>query len=79
MEGALTEYQSFRVKGSTALFLRPFLPLERRLFLREGSVFPLTILGLKYESDSLSDSHDCDSIYQLLIDSCAANESCEMM
>jgi hypothetical protein len=33
VEGALIEYQSFRVKGSWALFLRPFLPLERRLFL----------------------------------------------
>lgn len=27
------EYQSLRVKGSTVFFLRPFLPLERRLFL----------------------------------------------
>lgn len=28
-----TEYQSLRVKVSCARFLRPFLPLERRLFL----------------------------------------------
>lgn len=33
VEGALMEYQSFLVKGSTAFFLRPFFPLERRLFL----------------------------------------------
>lgn len=31
----LTEYQSLRVKGSWVLFLRPFLPFERRLFLRQ--------------------------------------------
>ena len=28
-----TEYQSFLVKGSCVLFLRPFLPLDNRLFL----------------------------------------------
>ena len=33
VEGALTEYQSFRVKGSWVLFLRPFLPFDKRLFL----------------------------------------------
>jgi hypothetical protein len=32
VDGALTEYQSFFAKGSDR-FLRPFLPLERRLFL----------------------------------------------
>lgn len=30
-----TEYSSFLEKGSTVLFLIPFLPLERRLFLKE--------------------------------------------
>jgi hypothetical protein len=29
----LTLYQSLRVKGSTAFFLRPFLPLDSLLFL----------------------------------------------
>lgn len=29
----LTENQSLRVNGSWVLFLRPFLPFERRLFL----------------------------------------------
>lgn len=30
-----TEYSSLRVKGSTVLFLMPFLPLDKRLFLHE--------------------------------------------
>lgn len=33
MRCTLTEYSSFLEKGSTVRFLRPFLPLERRLFL----------------------------------------------
>lgn len=33
VDGALIEYQSFRVKGSWVLFLRPFLPFDKRLFL----------------------------------------------
>lgn len=32
----LMPYQSLRVKGSWALFLRPFLPLDSLLFLRSG-------------------------------------------
>ena len=45
----LTEYQSLRVKGSCVLFLRPFLPLERRLFLRQISVLTrrLSLMHLK--------------------------------
>lgn len=38
--GALTEYQSFFAKGSV-LFLRPFLPLERRLF------FPTAMVAIR--------------------------------
>lgn len=35
----LTEYQSLRVKGSWVLFLSPFLPFERRLFLIRISAY----------------------------------------
>ena len=37
VDGALTEYQSFFANGSV-FFLRPFLPLERRLFLPTAMV-----------------------------------------
>ena len=70
-------YQSLRVKGSTALFLRPFLPFERRLFLQEVSMVLFDEFRLRCASDSLSDSHDCDSVYLRMIDSRAANEACE--
>ena len=57
VEGALTEYQSLRVKGSWVLFLRPFLPLDNLLFLhscehRLGRI----VAG----SHVLANSHDYD-------------------
>ena len=36
MQSTFTENQSLRVNGSCVLFLRPFLPLERRLFLKQN-------------------------------------------
>lgn len=36
LKHTLIEYSSLRVKGSTVRFLIPFLPLERRLFLRNN-------------------------------------------
>merc|ERR1719262_311027 len=41
-EGALTWYQSLRVKGSKVFFLRPFFPFERRLF------FPTAMIAISY-------------------------------
>lgn len=47
----MIEYQSFREKGSTVFFLRPFLPLESLLFL-EYRVSPLSSLSLFVEGDA---------------------------
>lgn len=48
LSGARTEYQSLRENGSMVRFLRPFLPLERRLF------FPTAMLGGCVMSDYIS-------------------------
>lgn len=42
----LTEYQSLRVNGSCVLFLSPFLPFERRLFLLRRLVFSTFLVDL---------------------------------
>lgn len=66
VDGALIEYQSFRVNGSWVLFLRPFLPFDKRLFLgvvSDGSNGQCRSPARAFRVDSLSDSHNCDLVY----------------
>ena len=70
-----TEYQSLRVKGSCVLFLSPFLPFERRLFLQRLLAWTKpssTGASVLREEHSLSDSHDCGLERTLRLDGCVS-------